>query len=231
LATKEEEAEIRERIGKLARDHLDRGDATGWFEELYKTADGDIDAIPWLDLEPNRFLVEWDRGKIVDGSGKHALVVGCGLGDEALYLADRKYDVTAFDISPKVIEWAKQVHQESKIEFVVADMFEPPGDWIGAFDLVVEVYTIQALPLALRRESIDAIESFVKPGGELVVVQRLRTDEIDDPDGPPWALSRKELKRFEEQGLKEVEFETYLGDEDEPVERLVALYRNTDPKT
>ncbi|NNE67423.1 MAG: SAM-dependent methyltransferase, partial [Pyrinomonadaceae bacterium] len=79
----EREAELREQIENLAKSHLESGDATGWFDELYKAADGDIDMIPWLDLEPNRFLVEWDNGKIGPGDGKRALVVGCGLGDEA----------------------------------------------------------------------------------------------------------------------------------------------------
>lgn len=220
----EKELELREQIGRVAHEFLERDDATGWFDELYKQAGGDIDAIPWADLEPNRFLVEWDGGTLSDGAGKKALVVGCGLGDEAKYLADRGFEVTAFDISPKAIEWAKRVHEAKNIEFLVADMFDPPAEWDRAFDLVVEVYTIQALPIGLREKSIRSISSFVALGGELVVVQRLRADNISDPDGPPWALSRAELKMFVDQGLKEVEFETFFGDEEEPIERFVSLY-------
>ncbi|NNE65658.1 MAG: SAM-dependent methyltransferase, partial [Pyrinomonadaceae bacterium] len=133
----------------------------------------------------------------------------------------------AFDISPKAIAWAKQVHDGKDIDFLVADMFAPPEDWLNGFDLVVEVYTIQALPLALREKSIDAIASFVAAGGRLVAVQRLRDEAQTEPEGPPWALSRAELKRFEELGLELTEFETYFGDEEEPVERFVALFRKS----
>ncbi len=224
--TKEEE-ELRERIGLMAREYLAKGDATGWFDVLYEEAGENINVIPWADLQPNRFLVEWDRGKLADGEGKKALIVGCGLGDEAKYMNARGYRVTAFDISEKAIKWAKKIHAGEDMEFLVADMFDPPEDWSGTFDVVIEVYTIQALPLGLRKQSIGAISSFVKQDGQIVVVERLRDDEIDEPDGPPWALSRSEIGEFREHGLKEVEFEIFEGDEDEPFERFVSLLRKT----
>ena len=219
-----EEQELREQIARTANEHLESGDATGWFEELYREADGDWDSIPWVDLAPNRFLVEWDKDKINPGEGKSALVVACGLGDEAKYLADRGYNVMAFDISETAIEWAKKVYGDGVAEFLVADMFDAPGDWENGFDLVIEVYTIQALPQDLRDKSIDAISSFVAPGGELVAVQRLRERHSDVPEGPPWAVSKRELERFEENGLSLAEFETFLGDEEEPIVRFVARY-------
>jgi hypothetical protein len=37
---------------------LARGDATGWFEELYATASSAND-VPWADLTPNPTLVSW----------------------------------------------------------------------------------------------------------------------------------------------------------------------------
>lgn len=219
-----EEMELREHIERVAAKHIERGDATGWFEELYSTAGGDIDAIPWLDLEPNRFLVEWDDGKLVDGNGRRAMVVGCGLGDEAKYLYERGFKVTAFDISETAIDWARRLHAATDIEFQVADIFDLPLDWKRAFDLVVEVYTIQALPLAMRDGTIDSIADLVALGGRLVAVQHLRDENILEPEGPPWAVSREELKRFESNGLREIEFETYFGDEEEPVERFVSLF-------
>lgn len=221
----EEEKQLREHIGRIAGAHIERGDATGWFEELYSDAKGDLDAIPWLDLEPNRFLVEWDEGKLAGGENRRAIVVGCGLGDEAKYLDELGYTVTAFDISATAIDWARRIHKASAIEFHVADIFDIPGEWDREFDLVMEVYTIQALPLSMRERTIDAIAALVAPEGELVAVQRLREDAVTDPEGPPWAVSREEIKRFEVNGLVEKEFETFWGDEDEPVERFVARYQ------
>ncbi len=221
----DEEKELRERTAAFAREHVGRGDATAWFEELYKQADGNTDLIPWADLEPNRFFVEWDKTARIKGEGRKALVVGCGLGDEAAYLAERGFDVTAFDISEKAVEWAGRIHKGSGIRFVVADLFTPPAEWKKAFDFVIEVYTIQALPRTMREKTIDAIAGLVTDGGELVVVQWLGDGLEEDDEGPPWPVSRAELRRFEEQGLTLAEFETHIGDEEEPVERFVARFQ------
>ena len=91
----------------------------------------------------------------------------------------------------------------------------------GGFDFVLEVYTIQPLPLELRPKVIDAISAFLKPGAELVVVARFREDN-EEPDQLPWPLSRKDLKRFEENGLIQQHFEIQAGDEDDPMPRFVA---------
>lgn len=222
--TEEEEFQLREKIAALAHEHIEKGQATAWFEELYKQADGNRDMIPWADLEPNRFFVEWDKKAAIRGEGRNALVVGCGLGDEAVYLDERGFDVTAFDISEKAIEWAKRIHADRSIDFHVADLFETPSEWRRAFNFVIEVYTIQALPVSMREKTIAAIAALLGAEGELAVVQRLRSDHKSEPDGPPWAVSKKELMLFEEHGLKIADFETYLGDEEEPVERFVARF-------
>ncbi len=222
---KRETDEIRENAEKLANSFIEKGDACGWFEALYTEAAGDHEHIPWADLEPNRFLVEWEKTKNLKGNGRKALVVGCGLGDDAKFLYERGFDVTAFDVSEKAIEWAKKIHAGTGIKFYVADLFNPPQDWHRAFDFVLEVYTIQALPLNLREKTIDAISGFVAENGELIVVQRFReNDEI--AEGLPWALSPNDLKRFEENGLKLENFSEFDGDEENvPVKRFVAEYK------
>jgi SAM-dependent methyltransferase len=132
--------------------------------------------------------------------------------------------VTGFDISPTAIEWAKKLHAGRDIQFEAADLFQPFRGWLGAFDLVVEVYTIQPLPIDIRPSVIDAVAAFVKKDGELVVVTRGREDD-EVPDEVPWPLSRRDLSRFEENGLEEVHFETMPGDEDVPTPRFVVVYR------
>lgn len=210
----------RERTKELAKEFIEKGDATGWFEALYQEAAGDNEKIPWADLEPNRFFVEFARKTSLQGEGKKALVVGCGLGDDAKFLADLGFEVTAFDISKTAIEWAKRINPG--IRFEIADLFSPPRGWLGAFDFVLEIYTIQPLPLGLRPDVIDAIAGFVKPGGEIVVVTRGREDD-EEPDELPWPLSRKDLSRFEENGLRQSYFEI-AEEEDEPP-RFIVRYQ------
>ncbi len=212
-----------ERTKQLAAESIERGDATGWFETLYAEADGNNNTIPWADLEPNKCLVEFAELTNLQGNSRSALVVGCGLGDDAKFLADLGFKVTAFDVSATAIEWAKQLHADTKIEFHTADLFDSPQIWNKAFDFVLEIYTIQPLPLEIRPVVIDEIAKFVKNDGKLLVVTRGREDD-EEPLELPWALSKRDLSRFAENGLRENQFIEMLGNEEIPVRRFVIEY-------
>ena len=215
----------RARARELAAGFAEKGDSFGWFDEFYKEAAGNNDQIPWADLEPNRFFKDWAERNNLKGNGRKALVVGCGLGDDAIYLDDLGFKVTAFDISPTAIEWAKRLYKERDIQFEVADLFQPFRGWLGGFEFVLEIYTIQPLPLEMRPRVIDAIASFVAPKGELVVVTRGRDDD-EVPAELPWPLSRKDLSKFEANGLLQTDFNEVFEEEDgEPVKRFVVAYR------
>jgi len=213
----------RERVREIAAEFAERGDPIGWFEALYKEAAGNTDVVPWADLEPNKFFKAWAEKTGLKGNGNKALVVGCGLGDDAKYLHDRGFKVTAFDISPSAIEWAKRLYRDNDIQFEVAYLFQPYRGWLGAFHFVLEVYTIQPLPMEMRPRVIDAISVFVAKNGRLLIVTRGREDD-EEPVELPWALSRRDLSRFEENGLKQTGFEIMMGDEEEPIPRFVVEY-------
>jgi SAM-dependent methyltransferase len=217
-----EEDPRRIRARELAAQFAEKGDSFGWFDAFYREADGNNEAIPWADLSPNRFFQDWSEANNLKGHGRKAVVVGCGLGDDARYLYDLGFKVTAFDISPTAIDWAKHLHKETDIEFETADLFAPPKDWIGAFEFVLEIYTIQPLPMEMRPKVIDAISSFVAPDGGLVVVCRGREDD-EEPQRLPWPLSRRDLQRFSENGLVEIDFVATWGPEDEQ-QRFVVEY-------
>ena len=74
--------ESRDLCRELARKHDEAGDPLGWFEALYKQADGDFDTIPWADRGVNRNLTAWCEREGVPQPGARVLVVGCGLGSE-----------------------------------------------------------------------------------------------------------------------------------------------------
>lgn len=215
--------EKRERVREIASEHYKRGDVLGWFEALYKEAAGDNEVIPWADLEPNRYFRRWAEEQGLEGNGRRALVVGCGIGDDAAYLDDLGFDVTAFDISPTAIEWARKLYPDRNVTFEVMDLFEPFRGWLGSFEFVLEVYTIQPLPIEMRQKTMGAIAAFVAPGGRLVVVTRGRGDD-EEVDELPWPISRRELTWFHDAGLKEKSFAVYPADEDDEPERFVVEY-------
>ena len=134
-----------------------------------------------------------------------AVVVASGLGDDAEALAERGWYVTAFDISPTAIEWARERFPDSSVDYVVADLFDLPPDWSRAFALVVEVFTIQSLDPKWRLRAVRAIADLVAAGGTLLV-SAVGTDTVPPVDGPPWPVARPELDGFVTSGLEEVSF-------------------------
>lgn len=207
----EERARARARLQRLATESLEQGDPTGWFEELYRGADGDTGAIPWAHLEPNPLLAEWLATNRPDAHDKRALVVGCGLGDDAEALSAYGFAVTAFDVSQAAVNWCQRRFPDSQVRYTVANALALPEGWSGKFDLIVEIYTLQTLPDATwRREVAANLRRCLAPGGSLLVICAGR-DPDDEPGSMPWPLTRAELAVFEQLGLQEVSFEDIPG--------------------
>ncbi|MEB3371149.1 class I SAM-dependent methyltransferase [Saccharopolyspora mangrovi] len=190
---------------RFAGEALAKGEPTGWFEPLYAAASGGAAVVPW-DLEaPHGLLPEWGRG--VDGSGRSALVVGCGYGRDAEFTASLGFRTTAFDISETAIRDARQRHAGSDVEYVTADLLDPPTEWVGGFDLVLESITVQSMPLSLRAEATERVAGLVAPGGQLLVISGIRPEGAE-VDGPPWPLTRGEIDAFATGGLRPVRIES-----------------------
>lgn len=132
-----------------------------------------------------------------------AMVVACGVGDDAEQLATHGWEVTAFDISPTAIAWCHERFPHSVVDYVVADLFDLPEEWNRAFDLVVEVWTIQSIPPQQAGRAIEAIAALVTDGGSLLV-SALTSDAATRPNGPPWPVLPQALSGFVQAGLTEV---------------------------
>ncbi|GGM09021.1 class I SAM-dependent methyltransferase [Dactylosporangium sucinum] len=181
-----------EYIRGLAAQSLAWDDAVGWWDDLYVAAGAGLTAIPWDRGGPHRLLSAWaaERG-LVPPSGSQppagedsapaaapaeaasrgrAVVVGCGLGADAEFLAGLGWATTAFDVSPEAVRQAGARVPGSRVEYRVADLFALPEGFVGAFDLVLESMTVQALPRSLRERAIAAVRSLVAPGGTLLVI-------------------------------------------------------------
>ena len=104
-------------------------------EEIYSNTP--LDEIPWNNVQPPELLVELvDSGQVKPGK---ALDLGCGLGNYAIWLAGKGFDVVGVDASPTAIKIAKRnarlrqgatpwqaKRKKGKCKFLVADL---TGEW------------------------------------------------------------------------------------------------------
>lgn len=191
---------------RLAAASLAAGDATGWFEKLYAEAGDGRAEVPWDRPDPSASLISAD---LPPGEGRAALVVGCGPGRDAEFLADLGYATTAFDISATAIRLARERHPATSVDYRVADLLDPPPEWRHRFPLVVESNNVQALPRHLRKQAIASVREFVAPAGTLLILAAASL--TGDDDGPPWPLTRPEVDMFAGDGLRTVRVEELPG--------------------
>ena len=215
-----------DRARQLSAEFTAGGDPTGWFDRLYTEGQAGTAIVPWVRGAPNASLVEW-AARRPPGGGRKALVVGCGTGEDAEFLAGAGFAVTGFDIAPTAIAAARERHPQSTVDNQVADLTALPAQWADGFDLVVEIYTLQPLYGEIRAKAIAAVHKPVAPGGVLLVIAFATTedDPVRDPAMMPWPLTRGEI---ETAGgplrIREIE---YFTGQDPPLPRWRAEFTRT----
>jgi SAM-dependent methyltransferase len=117
----------------------------------------------------------------------------CGPGRHAVGLAQKGFGVTAVDLSPLLLEKARQhaVTSDTNVEFVLADMrsFVRPN----AFDLALNFFTAFGYfaDRADDQKVLTNIYSSLRPGGCVVIdiiskellARRYESRVVDMPDG------------------------------------------------
>jgi 2-polyprenyl-3-methyl-5-hydroxy-6-metoxy-1,4-benzoquinol methylase len=133
-------------------------DKTEW-DERYRSAQ-----LIWS-AAPNQFVAEL----LADADPGRALDLACGEGRNALWLAERGWQVTAVDFSPVALAKAGTLAEARglQVDWLAADVTEyQPAE--GAYDLVLIVY----LHLSADQISrvLHAAAAAVAPGGRLLLV-------------------------------------------------------------
>lgn len=129
----------------------------GW-ESAY--AGGHIDS----PLDP---LVQ-ELGRSLDGTT--AIDLGCGAGQNSIWLAEIGWTVTGVDIAPSAISQAVSAAARAGVdaEFLVADL----SDWRpnGTFDFVISTYALPPRGPG-RTHALTCAADAVAPGGTLLVAE------------------------------------------------------------
>jgi SAM-dependent methyltransferase len=129
---------------------------------------------------PNRFVVE----QVDDLPPGRALDLAAGEGRNAIWLAERGWQVTAVDFSAVGLDKGRQLAAARDVEvaweLADATTWDPPAH---GFDLVLVAYL--QLPEDERRAAHRRAARAVAPGGRFVLVAHHRDNLVHGYGGPP----------------------------------------------
>jgi SAM-dependent methyltransferase len=158
--------------------------------------------------------VYWDRGGPSPAMRQYlernplrgrALVPGCGRGHEVALAVELGLDATGLDIAPTAMAEARALYPHLAGRFVTGDLFDPPAEMRGAFDVVLEHTCMSALPPPLRADYRRGIDLTLRPGGLLIGVWYINPDLGPGEEGPPFPFSGPELTALFAEGYEVLE--------------------------
>jgi SAM-dependent methyltransferase len=142
------------------------------FDALYRgesPAEG-IPAVttpPWDNKAPKDTVVAWQTQGLVHGD---VLDIGCGLGDNAIYLAQQGFNVTGLDISPTALLTAERRAKDAgvSVKFAAADSTKLDG-YTDAFDTVVDSGMFHCLDEDGKHRYAAAVHRATRDGATLLL--------------------------------------------------------------
>ncbi len=122
------------------------------------------------------------------------LVPGFGYGWDVEALADLGYEVVGLEVAPAAVEAARaRFGDRPDIDLVVGDLFEPPAEWLGTFDVVVEHTCYCAFEPARWNAYVAVTSRLLRSGGALAGAFL-----HFEGGGPPFGTDPEDLRaRFE----------------------------------
>nr|MCS5564747.1 class I SAM-dependent methyltransferase [Methylococcales bacterium] len=149
------------------------------WDGIYRKAFGNVRPEPALVLRQYDYLLP--------GQGR-ALDLACGMGGNALFLAERGLSTTAWDLSAVAIERLSQVVATDQLDLVceVRDLEKKPPPQ-SSFDVVV-------VSRFLDRNLNRSLAAVLRPGG-LLYFQTFVADKdpASGPENPAYLLRENEL--------------------------------------
>ena len=166
------------------------------WEEIYQKGE-----VFWNKGEPSPPMKQYLERHPVRG---RALVPGCGHGHEVALAVEHGLDAIGLDIAPTGVAEARALYPKLAERFVVGDLFNPPEEMRGKFDVVLEHTCMSGLHPTLRADYRRGIDLTLKRGGLLIGVWFIEPDLDPGDEGPPFPFSVPDLTALFAQGYEVV---------------------------
>jgi len=150
-----------------------------YYEERYKSND-----MPWNHETPDFNLVNLFNRKRI--TAKRILDIGCGVGSNSIWLANRGFKVTGTDFSKTAIKMAKENAKKAKVEvtFIENDFLKEKVKGYP-FGFIFDRGCFHALDKAEERETFaENAAMHLEEGGKWFSLIGCK-DEKREEDGPP----------------------------------------------
>jgi methyl halide transferase len=137
--------------------------------------------------------------------------LGCGSGNDAIYLAGRGFDVTAIDIAPNALSQAEKKARNAgvKVRWLHADVLEPPE--LEPFDLIYDRGCYHGVRRQNAAGYVETLRRLSRPGTQVLILAG-NANEPPPHYGPP-RVREADIRAdfgawFEFQWLRETRFDT-----------------------
>lgn len=141
---------------------------------------------PWDKGEPSPAIRQYLERHPVKG---RALVPGCGRGHEVALAVEHGLEAIGLDIAPTATAEARARYPHLAERFLTGNLFDPPVELRGVFDVVLEHTCMSALPPDLRADYRRGIDLTLRPGGLLIGVWYINPELDPGYEGPPFPFS------------------------------------------
>ena len=169
-----------------------------------------------------------EEGKVKPGKG---LILGCGTGTNAIFLAKKGFDVTALDVAPTCLTIAEAKARKAgvKVRWVVADAANPPR--MGPFDFIFDRGCYHHVRWVNVKGYVAGVRDLTRPGGQFLLLSfRATNDRQGKPRVKESQIRADFSAAFDFQWLREMRFDSRSGIERSAPAWTVLMRRKKDPK-
>lgn len=139
------------------------------YDDRYKKIHTE-EKVSWADENPSKIILDLLL-KYSANSNSKIFEIGCGEGQNAIYLMENGLHITATDVSPEAINWCKSKAKENGVDsknFFVVDALE--NNLIEQYDYIYAISTLHMLVKDEdRHKFLTFINSHLKNNGKAII--------------------------------------------------------------